>query len=70
MGRARALRRPRLENVRVTGDAQLDAAIAREEERLSELDGLRDSVAGRLDELRTMRNRASSCESDTVAPAS
>ena len=54
----------------MTGDAQLDAAIAREEERLSELDGLRDSVAGRLDELRTMRNRASSCESDTVAPAS
>ena len=52
----------------VSGDAQLEEAIAREEERLSELDGLRDSVAGRLDGLRAMRDRAAS-ESDAVVQA-
>ena len=53
----------------MTGDVDLDAAITREEKRLSELDALRRSVAVRLDELRAMRDGASSCQSDAVVQA-
>ena len=53
----------------MTGDVDLDAAITREEKSLSELDALRRSVAVRLDELRAMRDGASSCQSDAVVQA-